>query len=234
MKNELIKPQISILSSDESTIKLLGMSLDFTNFSNEVLPEQLTLEDLLMQPSDVIIIDEQNPIEMLITDICKLIRTKNEEVIIIILANKFDILTKILMIEFGADDYLEKPANPLEIMARIKATLRRHNFATKTVLEESEFRLNDLYIDASRHICIANGNQLNLTNYEFLTLLQLVKFKGKTVERGSLLTDIWGLANDDNMRIVDDIIRRLRKKLKSKQSSTQILTMWGHGYRIEA
>jgi len=232
MNNESKK--ISILSSDEATIKSLISSPLANSFSNEVLSNTTSLESLLNDTADILILDEQNPLNMLATDICKLIRTKNEEIIIIILTNKFDIITKVLALEFGAEDYLEKPANPLEIMARIKITLKRMNFAEKTALEAVEFKFNDLYLDAERRICIANGHELKLTNYEFLTLLQLVRSNGKPVARTTMLTDIWGLDSDDHARPVDDIVRRLRKKLKAKQSPTQISAIWGHGYRVEA
>jgi len=234
MNNEAIKQKISILSSDEATIKLLSANPLSNSFSSEILPDTTSFESLLSSTSDVLILDEQNPLRISAIDICKIIRTRNEEVIILLLVDDFDITTKILALEFGADDYLEKPANRLEIMARIKITLKRMNVVEKMALEQNEFKLNDLYLDAERRICIANGNELRLTNYEFLTLLRLVQGNGKPVSRVSLLTDVWGLPSDEKTRPVDDIVRRLRRKLKAQKSPTQISSVWGHGYRIEA
>jgi len=226
--------KISILSSDEATIRLLGSSLESNSFSSEVLPNTLSLESLLLDTADILILDDQNPFNMSAMDICRITRIKNEEVIIIILTNKLDHSAKILALEFGADDYLEKPANPLEIMARIKVTLKRMNFVEKTASETTEFKFNDLYLDSERRICVANGHELKLSNYEFLTLLYLVQNNGKSVARTKMLTDIWELDSDDNVRPVDDIVRRLRKKLSTVPSSTQIVAIWGHGYRVEA
>lgn len=233
IEQKKIEQKISILSSDETTIKLLEMNSGIHSFSSEFLPENVIFEDLLTEPTDVLILDEQNSLEVSVIDACRLIRAKNEEVIIIILADKFDAITKVLALEFGADDYLEKPANPLEIMARIKITLKRMHDAKKEVLESGEFKFNDLYLDVNRRICVADGKELSLTNYEFLTLLQLVKSQGSPVAREALLTDIWGFSSDESTRPVDDIVRRLRKKLKAGQSPTQISTVWGYGYRIE-
>jgi len=226
--------KISILSSDEATIKLLDPSFESNNFSSKVLPTTISLESLLVDTADILILDDQNPFNMSAMDLCRIIRIKNEEIIIIILANKLGITAKVLALEFGADDYLEKPANPLEIMARIKVTLKRMYFLEKMASEATEFKFNDLYLDTERRICIANGHELKLTNYEFLTLLYLVRSNGKPVSRTKMLTDIWKFDNDDNARPVDDIVRRLRKKLSTVPSSTQIAAIWGHGYRVEA
>jgi len=233
MNNKPIKPKISILSTDEATLKLLGADYLSKSFISEVLPNTTLLESLLSSTADILILDDQNPLQISAIDICKIIRTKNEEVVIIILATEFDLTTKVLALEFGADDYLEKPANRLEVMARIKVTLKRINSGEKAALSSTEYRVNDLYLDASRRICVANGHELNLTNYEFLTLFQLVQSNGKPVSRTSLLSDIWGLEREDTARPVDNVIRRLRKKLKAGQSPTQITSVWGHGYRIE-
>jgi len=232
MNNELKK--ISILSSDETTVKLLDSSASTYSFLIEVLPSTTSLVSLLNDTADILILDDQNPLNMSTMDICKIIRAKNDEVIIIILTNKLDITAKVLALEFGADDYLEKPANLLEIMARIKVTLKRMSFVEKMALGATEFKFNDLYLDTERRICVANGHELKLTNYEFLTLLYLIQSNGKPVARTTMLTDIWGLDSDDNARPVDDIVRRLRKKLKAGQSHTQISAIWGHGYRVEA
>ena len=234
MNNEPIKQKISILSSDEATIRLLGKSPLSNLFSSEILPATISLEQLLGNTADVLVLDEENPFNLSVIDLCKIIRAINDEVVIILLANDFDVTAKILALELGADDYLEKPANRLEIMARIKVTLRRMNYAEEMALEANEFKFNDLYLDAKRRICIINGNELKLSNYEFLTLLHLVKSKGKPVARELLLNDVWGLPSDEKTRPVDDIVRRLRKKLREQESPIQILAVWGHGYRIEA
>ena len=234
MKNECTKQKISILSTDETTKKLLGANLLVgSKFSSEIMPVTTSLESLLVSTASVLILDDENPFKMSTIDLCKIIRTKNEEVVILLLADDFDITTKILALELGADDYLEKPANRLEIIARIKVTLKRMNVAEKIALEENEFKFNDLYLDTSRRLCTVNGNELKLTGYEFLTLLYLVKGDGKPVSRASLLNDVWGLPSDDPTRPVDDIVRRLRKKLKAQRSPTHISAVWGHGYRIE-
>ncbi|MCL1990720.1 MAG: response regulator transcription factor [Defluviitaleaceae bacterium] len=233
MNNQLTKRQISILSTDETTLKLLGAASTTPHFSIEVLSDATSLDDLLTLHTDVLIIDDQNALNLSAIDLCKIIRLKNEEVILIALADMFEQTLKILALELGADDYLAKPANHLEIMVRIKVTLKRMYVIQKMALEADEFKFNDLYLDAQRHKCVVNGIELKLTNHEFLTLLHLVQHSGKTVSRATLLQRIWGLPGDEQTRPVDNVIRRLRKKLTDKQSSSQIVSHWGHGYRIE-
>ena len=232
MNNERIKQKISILSSDKNTMRFLRANL-LAGFSNEILPITTSLEALFNSTADIIVLDEQNPLKMSAIDICKIIRTKNEEIIILLLTDDFDTTTKILALEFGADDYLEKPVNRLEIIARIKVILRRMEFTKRAILGENEFEFNDLYLDSRRRICTINGNELRLTNHEFLTLLHLVQEGGKPVARASLLSDIWDLPSNDPTRPVDDVVRRLRKKLKEQKSPTHISAVWGYGYRIE-
>jgi len=234
MKNESFKNKINILSSDESTIKLLAYDLlAGSGFSGEIMPDTTSLEMLLNSTADVLILDSKNPLQMLPIDICKIIRTKNDEVVILILTDDFNVSTKVLALEFGADDYIKKPANQLEITARIKSILRRMNIVEKALLEDDEFMFNDLYLDARRRVCTINGNELLLSNHEFSTLLYLVQGKGRPVARDLLLNDIWELPSDDPTRPVDDVVRRLRKKLKSHKSHSYISTIWGFGYRIE-
>jgi len=233
MKIESIKQKISILSSGETTIDLLSTYLAAdSNFLVETLSDEISLEMLLSSTADVLILDEENPLRMSTIDICKIVRTKNKEVVILLLTDNFDTATKILALEYGADDYLEKPVNQLEIIARIKATLRRVDFAG-VALEDNEYRFNDLYLDVHRRVCIASEQEVKLTNYEFSTLLYLVQSEGRPVARNSLLNDIWGLPSDDPTRPVDDTVRRLRKKLRDQNSPTYISAVWGHGYRIE-
>jgi len=228
----MTKQQISILSTDNNTLKTFATTLNNKPFYVEIIGA-ISLESLLTLATDVILIDEKNALNMSALDICKIVRTKNEEVIIIILTDDFDISEKIIALEAGADDYLAKPVNRLEIMARIKVTLKRMQAVSDMALEANEFKFNDLYLDAHRHVCMINGINASLTNHEFRTLLQLVQNNGKTVSRATLLSNIWGLTSDEHTRPVDDVVRRLRKKLNSANSSSQILSHWGHGYRVE-
>jgi len=233
MNQKATKKQISLLSSDETTSQLLKTHLESNTFSFKTLPDSTALESLLNDRADVLILVEQNPLNLSAIDICKIVRLKNEEVIIIIVAEESDLMRKILALELGADDYLTKPVAWLEINARIKVTLGRMTAVKKMTLEETEFKFNDLYLDSQRRICLVNKNEIKLSNYEFLTLLYLVQSEGKTVSRATLLNEVWGLPSDDLTRPVDDIVRRLRKKLRNQQSSSEITAHWGYGYRIE-
>lgn len=234
MNHDMMKKQISLLSTDETTCQLLRTHLESTHLIIKTLPDSTTLEEVLSDVADVLIIDEQNPLNLSAIDICKIIRLKNAEIIILILAKEEDLTRKILALELGADDYLTKPVAWLEIVARIKVILNRMSVVKKMALEITEFRFNDLYLDVNRRICVVSEHEIKLTNYEFLTLLYLVRNDGKTVTRATLLDEVWGLPPDDLSRPVDNIVRRLRKKLRNQKSSSQITLSWGHGYRIES
>jgi len=232
MIQRALKTHISIVSIDDTTLRTFATTPSTELFSIVSIKET-SLEILLSMPTDVFILDEKNALKMSTLDICKIIRTKNEEVQIIILTDDFDISEKIIALELGADDYLAKPANRLEVLARIKGISKRMRLIGEMIVEQNEFRFNDLYLDSGRNICVIDGVDASLTKYEFQTLLQLVQNKGKTVSRATLLRSIWGLSNDEHTRPVDDVVRRLRKKLSAYESTSQIFSHWGHGYRIE-
>lgn len=223
---------ITLLTTDINLTRQLKSSLaNQTIF--KTFPHTTDLQDIISEPTDVLILDEANGLFLSAIDICKIVRLKNMEVIIIILAQPFDITKKTLALELGADDYLAKPPSTMEIMARIKVTMRRMITAETLAKEAGVFEFNDVYIDAKRRKCVINDHEIKLANYEFLTLLKLVQHAEKTVARTTFLNDIWELPDTELGRQVDDVIRRLRKKFRDYSSSSQITAHWGYGYRIE-
>ena len=222
--------KINILSTDTKTIE----SLQFRGYETQVLAVETGLEALINTDADILIIDESNPFSLSTEDISKIIRTKNQEVVIIALAESDLSIVKIENLEAGADDYLIKPADIAEIQARIKAIFRRFSADDEQIAFEGEYQFNDLQLDMTRRMCFIKNQEVILSKNEFSTLLRLVQGKGKVVTRESLLKDIWERDSDDSSRPIDGIIRRLRKKLKEQHSKTEIALLWGHGYRLEA
>jgi len=222
--------KIKILSTDNKTIE----ALQFPNMETEVLAVETGLEALLNTDADVLVIDESNPFSLSTVDISKIIRTKNTEVVIIILAADNLAATKIANLEAGADDYLTKPADITEIQARLKAIFRRFPDEAQAVATGSDHQFNDLQLDIKRRMCFIRNQEITLTQNEFATLFRLVQNQGKVVTREFLLKEVWETEDYGNSRPVDGVIRRLRKKLKEQQSDTEIKLLWGHGYRVEA
>lgn len=181
---------------------------------------------------DLIILDLMLPkIDGL--DVCKKIREMSS-VPIIILTAKGDDSSKVLGLEYGADDYMTKPFNILELKARIKAIMRRVQVGDKAmatgVIKVESFQINTL----GRKVFL-NDVEINLTAKEFDLLLLLAVNKGKVYTREELLEIIWGYEYFGDVRTVDVHVRRLREKIEKKSSQPEyILTKWGVGYYFKS
>lgn len=164
-------------------------------------------------------------------EICKKVRQKMEIPIIIISA-KADEFDKVLALELGADDYVTKPFSIREVMARIKARLRR-KIPELTVPEEGgdQLREGNLEMDLKKYEVSKNGEVIELTLREFELLKFLWQSKGEVFTREDLLTKVWGYEYYGDVRTVDVTIRRLREKIEDDASKASfVLTKRGVGY----
>lgn len=152
---------------------------------------------------------------------------------VIMLTARNDVIDKVLGLEFGADDYITKPFDTRELLARIKALLRRIEEANTDNKKNLKFEYDKLQIDFTNKIVKIDGNVINLTPKEFQILECLAKKNGATVSRDELLNKVWGYDFYGDARCVDIHIARLRKKLEEGSSqATYIVTVFGFGYRI--
>ena len=150
---------------------------------------------------------------------------------IVMLTAKGDDMDKILGLEYGADDYITKPFNILEVKARIKAIMRRT--AGQKVVEEnpSVIEKGDIRLDCDSRRLFIKGKEINLTTREFELLEILVKNENKVYSRDNLLTLVWGKDYPGDVRTVDVHVRRLREKVESNPSEPKYVhTKWGVGY----
>lgn len=162
-------------------------------------------------------------------EVCQKIREKSQVPIIMLTAKGEDI-NKILGLEYGADDYLTKPFNILELKARIKAILRRAT-TKETKIGEQVIQIDDFTINTLGRKVSVRGGEINLTAKEFDLLLLLASNPGKVFTREELLEIIWGYEYFGDLRTVDVHIRRLREKIEKNSSQAEyILTKWGVGY----
>jgi len=223
--------QKRLLVVDDEPVLLKGLkySLEQENYEIDTAVDgEEAYEKAQSEEYDLIILDLMLP-KMNGLEVCKKIREKSM-VPIIILTAKGEDSSKVLGLEYGADDYLTKPFNVLELKARIKAILRRVNVEVpqkhSNVIEMSGFKINTL----GRKIDI-NGENIALTAKEFDLLLLLVTNKEKIYSREELLEIIWGYEYFGDVRTVDVHIRRLREKIEENSSQPRyILTKWGVGY----
>lgn len=178
------------------------------------------------QKPDLVLLDLMLP-DMNGNDIIKFIRNdiENNEVEIIIISAKRMLMDKVEGLDLGADDYLEKPFDLLELMSRVNARLRRHQ--NKNILI-----YNNLKVDLQKHLVFFDDKEIVCTNKEFDILTYLLQRKGQAVSRDDLLTFLWGDNNSDyESRTIDVHVKSLRAKLNDNDGSI-IQTIYGIGYKI--
>ena len=169
--------------------------------------------------------------------ICQKIREKHFYPIIMLTA-KVEAMDKIMGLTIGADDYITKPFNPLELVARVKTQLRRYvrynHGEEKPNEEKTEYDINGLIINIDTHRCTLFGKELTLTPIEFSILWHLCEHRGKVVSSEELFEAVWGEKYLDNNNTVMAHIGRLREKLKEPARNPRFIkTVWGVGYKIE-
>ncbi len=153
------------------------------------------------------------------------------QVPVIMLTAKGEDMDKIMGLDYGADDYITKPFNVLEVKARIKAILRRTSVRKKQSEDQSVISSGDLTIDRENRRLTVSGREINLTSKEFELLELLVTNPGKVYGRTKLLETVWGRDYPGDVRTVDVHIRRLREKIEPNPSEPRyVQTKWGVGY----
>ena len=178
---------------------------------------------------DMILLDVMLP-KMNGFEVCQAIREFSDMPIVMLTA-KGDDMDKILGLEYGADDYITKPFNILEVKARIKAIMRRPSPAKPKVVNESVVEKGDLRLDCDSRRLFVMGKEVNLTAREFELLELFVKNENKVYSRENLLSIIWGKDYPGDVRTVDVHVRRLREKIESNPSEPKYVhTKWGVGY----
>ena len=163
-------------------------------------------------------------------DVCKTIRKEGNKVSVILLTAKGEEIDKVLGLELGADDYVTKPFSLRELLARIKAVLRRGGTETD---ESSEIQIGNLKIDFAGYKAFIKSEQVQMSHKEFEILNYLWNKKNSTVSRDDLLSEIWGYDEAPTTRTVDNFIVKLRHKIEKDPNHPQfILTVHGIGYKL--
>lgn len=153
---------------------------------------------------------------------------------IIMLTAKVEDVDKITGLSLGADDYITKPFNPLEVTARVKTQLRRYKKYNTIKGETSEYDINGLVINKDSHLCTLYGKTITLTPIEFDILWYMCSHRGKVISSEELFEAIWGEKYYDQNNTVMAHIGRLREKLKEPAKKPKFIkTVWGVGYQIE-
>ena len=163
-------------------------------------------------------------------EVCQAIR-EFSDVPIVMLTAKGDDMDKILGLEYGADDYITKPFNILEVKARIKAIMRRTSPSKVKTQNDLIIEKGDLKLDCQSRRLYIQGKEINLTGREFELLELLVRNENKVYSREDLLHNVWGKEGSGDVRTVDVHVRRLREKIETNPSEPKYVhTKWGVGY----
>ncbi len=224
---------ILVVDDEPSIVTLLKFNLEQAGYSVLTAEDGRTGLDMAMnEKPDLMVLDLMLP-GMDGMDVCKTLRQEKVNLPILMLTAKDDEFDKILGLELGADDYLTKPFSPREVVARVKAILRRSQIEDA---EQSEqiLKIGELEIHLDRYDVYFKGRQLVLTPKEFELLLYLANHRGKVLSRDQLLNGVWDFQYDGDTRIVDVHISHLREKIEEDTKKPMyIRTIRGFGYKLE-
>lgn len=220
--------RILIVDDEPSIVKGLRFNLEQQDdYEVDVAYDGEAALDLFMQKEfDLVLLDIMLP-KIDGMEVCQRMRQVSDIPIIMLSAKDAD-MDKIMGLEYGADDYITKPFNILELKARIKTILRRAD-SSRVKYTGDMIRAGDMLIDAANRSVTISGESINLTSKEFDLLYLFASNKGKVYDRESILDIIWKHQGD--LRVVDVHIRRLREKIEADPAKPEyIMTKWGIGY----
>src|SRR5437773_1045541 len=222
--------RILIVEDDPDIAELVSRYLDKAGFQTErVASGRDALKRITAQPPDLLVLDLMLPhVDGL--EICRIVRAneKTATVPIIMLTARGDESERIVGLELGADDYVAKPFSPSELVARVRALLRRAQRAAPAA--GATMTYGPIVVDPDRHMVSSNGHDVTLTAKEFLLLEYLLQHRGRVLSRDVLLTDVWGYRYTGGTRTVDVHVRRLREKFPLLADA--LVTVKQFGYKL--
>lgn len=222
--------KILVVDDEKSIVKGIKFSLEQDDMKVEVAYDgETALELAKANHYDMILLDIMLP-GFSGLEVCQMIR-EFSDVPIIMLTAKGDDMDKILGLEYGADDYITKPFNILEVKARIKAIFRRNNRNMPEQKNQKVIETKGLKIDVDSRRVYIDDKEVNLTAKEFELVYLLVSNPNKVYSREQLLKTIWGPSYPGDARTVDVHVRRLREKIEATPADPKYIhTKWGVGY----
>jgi two-component system alkaline phosphatase synthesis response regulator PhoP len=224
---------ILLAEDDPEIVHLLKINFDAAQYDIIAAANgSIALQKALAKSFHLIILDIMLPgIDGI--EVCRKLREKNITTPVMMLTSRSEEIDKVLALELGADDYVTKPFSIRELMARVKAILRRTETAMPVTESVNEIHVKDIYINREKMKATLKNERLDLTAKEFELLFLLASNRGKTFSRQKLLEMIWGYSFSGYEHTVTSHINRLRMKIEPDiQQPTYILTTWGVGYRF--
>lgn len=219
---------ILLVDDEPSIISLARMYLERENYRTETAGDgEVALQAVANLNPALMVLDLMLP-KVDGFEVCRRLRAENNQIAILMLTARDEDIDKIVGLELGADDYLTKPFNPRELVARVKAILRRSERPSPG--NDAPLSLGDLQLDPARREVRIGGRELELRTQEFELLRTLISQPGRVFSREQLLQQAWGFDFYGQTRTVDVHIAHLRKKLAG--SSASIETVTGIGYKL--
>lgn len=210
------------------SLQLQDIMCDCVHISNG----REALDRAMQEQFDMLILDIMLP-EVDGLEICRTVRSSNPQIPILMLTAKSSEIDRVLGLELGADDYMTKPFSTLELIARVKALLRRARIAEETESTEKNIHFKTLKIDIDNRRVFIDDAEVELTPKEFDLLHYFAVNPGRVFSRMQLLDKVWGYSYEGYHHTVNSHINRLRTKIeKNPQEPEYILTRWGVGYEF--
>ncbi|MFQ5582874.1 MAG: response regulator transcription factor [Calditrichia bacterium] len=222
--------KILVVEDEPAMRRGLKDNLEFEGYEVDFAEDGITaLQKILEQAYDLVVLDVMLP-EMSGFDVCKKVREEGKSTPIIMLTAKGEEIDKVLGLELGADDYMTKPFSLRELLARIKAVLRRK--PGTTIAEKQSIKIGNLEVNFATYNAFAGKQAVPMSHKEFEVLKYLWQHQNQTVSRDSLLEDVWGYDEYPTTRTVDNFILKLRQKIEDDPAHPRhILTVHGIGYK---
>ena len=226
------KPKILIVDDEENICELVRLYIEKEGFDAIIANDgQEAVAKFNKEKPDLFLLDIMLPIKDG-WQVCREIRAQSK-VPIIMLTAKGETFDKVLGLELGADDYVVKPFEPKELIARIRAVLRRSADSVDEKADEDELSFDGLKINQSTYEVYIDDKKVEMPPKEFELLYFLAKNTNKVFTRDQLLDEIWGYEFFGDSRTVDVHIKRIREKLEGENRTWALKTVWGVGYKFE-
>lgn len=222
--------KIMVVDDDSNICELLRLYLEKEGFDAVIAPNGMkALEMFDTEKPDLILLDVMMP-QLDGWQVCREIRKKSQCPIIMLTA-KGEVFDKVLGLELGADDYVVKPFEAKEVIARVKAVLRR--CGAQEQKKSKEVQYDNLYINMENYELRVRGKQIDTPPKEMELIYHLASNPNRVYTRDQLLDEVWGFEYYGDSRTVDVHIKRLREKLDGVSDQWNLKTVWGVGYKFE-
>lgn len=220
--------KVLVVDDDANIAEVINMYLQSSGYDTQVVHDGKAAEESYMEyKPDLVLLDVMLPIIDGV-DVLKWVRKEGSTPVVMLTA-KGDTFDKVLALELGADDYIVKPFEPKELLARVKAVMRRYTVDTTS---KEVLHFSDLVIDVNSYSVVYKGKEVKMPPKEFELAYYLACNKNKVFTREQLLCEVWGYDYPGDSRTVDVHVKRLREKLAGGEN-WQIETVWGVGYKFE-